>query len=70
MTKLTNITSMNEISHIEFIKWIPASDLEHAQELLDNGEYSKGWYYRPRKNTKRLIVLKEEYDRNQYQEIP
>jgi hypothetical protein len=61
MTKLTHIASLNEIAHIEYIKWIPVSDKEHAWAVLDSGEYTVAWYYRPRKNTCWLIVRKEEY---------
>ena len=66
MTKLTHIASLNEIAHVENVKWVPVSDKEQAQTVLDSGEYTAGWYYRPRKNTRWLIVRKEEYNRNQY----
>jgi hypothetical protein len=39
---------------------------EHAKEIIENGEYTTGWYYAPKPKTKWLIVKKSEYDRNQY----
>jgi hypothetical protein len=56
---------MNEISYIEKIKWIPVSDKEQAQGIFSDGKYTEAWFYKPRKNTKWLIVREEEYKRNQ-----
>ena len=48
------------------IKQISVTDREQAKEILENGEYTVGWYYRPKQTAKWLIVKKSEYDRNQY----
>lgn len=61
----THIASLTEISYIENVSWVPVSDKEHADQLLQDGAYTEGWYYRPRKNTRWLIVRKAEYDINQ-----
>jgi len=63
---LQTIYRINEIPGGIDFKQVSVLDKEQATEILQNGEYTVGWFYRPSKNTRWLIVKKQEYDRNQY----
>jgi len=56
------VHSISEIPHSVEIRWIEVSGKDHAREILEKDGYSTGWFY-GRKDTKRLIVDKREYQR-------
>lgn len=62
------VHSIEEVPYVD-LSFIPVKNDMEAKKVLDNGEYTKGWYYsRFAKNNivRWLIVKKSEYERNQY----
>jgi hypothetical protein len=61
------VRNISELPYVD-LEYIHVDGKDQARSILENGEYTAGWFYasRTQKTLKWLIVKQSEYERNQY----